>query len=63
MSSVMHKHDRTHFNQDAGSIGIGYLHAAYGHIRNRNGAGYTIANNTEAGTGSTGYNLGIRHTS
>jgi hypothetical protein len=27
------------------------------------GAGYTVANNTESGTGSTGYDLGIRHTS
>jgi predicted porin len=71
MFSVMHKDDRTSFNQDASSIGIGYLYAlskrtglyaAYAHIRNQNGAGYTVANNTEAGTGNTGYNLGIRHT-
>jgi predicted porin len=71
MASIMHKDDRTHFNQDAGSWGVGYLYglsrrtglyAAYGHIRNRNGAGYTVANNTESGTGNTGYNLGIRHT-
>jgi predicted porin len=69
--SAMHKDDRTSFNQDASSWGIGYLYAlskrtglyaAYAHIRNRNGAGYTVANNTEAGTGSTGYNLGVRHT-
>jgi predicted porin len=71
MFSVMHKDDRTRLNQDAESIGIGYLYslskrtglyAAYAHIRNRNGAGYTVANNTESGTGSTGYNLGIRQT-
>ena len=71
MFSVMHKDDRTRFNQDASSIGIGYLYklskrtglyAAYGHIRNQNGAGYTVANNTESGSGNTGYNLGIRHT-
>jgi predicted porin len=71
MFSVMHKDDRTSFNQDANSWGIGYLHAlskrtglyaAYAHVRNQNGAGYTVANNSEAGTGSTGYNLGIRHT-
>lgn len=69
--SAMHKDDRTAFNQDANSYGIGYLYAlskrsglyaAYAHINNRNGAGYTVANNTEAGTGNTGYNLGIRHT-
>jgi predicted porin len=71
MVSVMHKDDRTTFNQDASAWGIGYLYglskrtglyAAYGHIDNRNGAGYTVANNTESGTGNTGYNLGIRHT-
>jgi len=71
MFSAMHKDDRTHFNQDASSWGIGYLYdlskrtglyAAYGHINNKNGAGYTVANNTESGTGNTGYNLGIRHT-
>lgn len=70
MASVMHKDDRTSFNQDAGAWGIGYvyalskrtgLYAAYGHVRNRNGAGYTVNNNTEAGSGNTGYNLGLRH--
>ena len=71
MFSAMHKDDRTGLNQDASSWGIGYLYAlskrtglyvAYAHVNNRNGAGYTVANNTEPGTGSTGYNLGIRHT-
>jgi predicted porin len=71
MFSVMHKDDRTSFNQDASSWGIGYLYslskrtglyAAYAHINNQNGAGYTVANNTESGTGNSGYNLGIRHT-
>lgn len=70
MASVMHKDDRTAFDQDAGAWGIGYLYAlskrtglyaAYGQVRNRNGAGYTVNNNTEAGTGNTGYNLGLRH--
>jgi predicted porin len=69
--SAMHKDDRTGFDQDASSWGIGYLYdlskrtglyAAYAHINNHNGAGYTVANNTESGTGDTGYNLGIRHT-
>jgi predicted porin len=71
MFSVMHKTDRTSFDQDASSAGIGYLYnlskrtglyVAYAHIWNQNGAGYTVANNTESGSGSTGYNLGIRHT-
>jgi predicted porin len=71
MFSTMHKDDRTSFNQDATSWGLGYLYnlsrrtglyAAYAHIDNKNGAGYTVGNNTESGTGNTGYNLGIRHT-
>lgn len=71
MVTLMSKDDRTSFNQDANSWGIGYLYslskrtglyAAYGHITNKNGAGYTVANNSESGTGNTGYNLGVRHT-
>ena len=71
MFSTQRKDDRTAFNQDATEWGIGYLYAlskrsglyaAYAHINNKNGAGYTVANNTESGTGNTGYNLGIRHT-
>lgn len=71
LASVMRKDDRTAFNQDARSWGIGYLHplskrtnlyAAYGSIDNRNGAGYTVANNSESGTGDRAYNLGLRHT-
>ena len=71
MFSVMHKDDRTAFNQDARSWGIGYLHAltkrtglyaAYAHIDNRNGAGYTVGNNTESGSGNTGWNAGVKHT-
>jgi predicted porin len=69
MFSTQHKDDRTQFNQDATEWGIGYLYAlskstglyaAYAHIHNSNGAGYTVANNTEPGMGNTGYNLGIR---
>ncbi|WP_239700484.1 porin [Massilia sp. 9096] len=71
MFSTQYKDDRTHFNQDASEWGIGYLYSlskrsglylAYAHINNRNGAGYTVANNTEAGTGDSAFNLGIRHT-
>jgi predicted porin len=70
LASVMRKDDRTSFNQDARSWGVGYLHplskrtnlyAAYGAIDNRNGAGYTVANNSESGTGDRAYNLGVRH--
>jgi predicted porin len=41
---------------------VGTATAAYEHIPNQNGASYTVANNTESGSGNTGYNLGIRHT-
>lgn len=70
MFSVMNKDDRTRFNQDASEWGVAYLYplskrsglyAAYGHVNNRNGAGYTIGNNTEPGSGDTGWNLGLRH--
>jgi predicted porin len=71
MFSVMRKDDRTGLDQDAGSWGVAYwyalskrtgLYGAYGHIRNRNGAGYTVANNTEAGSGNSAFNVGIRQT-
>lgn len=71
MFSVQDKDDRTRFDQDARAWGVGYvyslskrtsLYAAYAHIDNKNGAGYTVANNTESGTGNTGYNLGLRQT-
>lgn len=70
LASVMYKNDRSSFNQDARSWGIGYvypvskrtnLYTAYGSIDNRNGAGYTVANNTEAGSGDRAFNLGLRH--
>lgn len=70
MASVMRKDDRTAFNQDANTWGVGYvypvskrtsLYGVYGSISNRNGAGYTVANNSEAGSGDRAYNLGLRH--
>lgn len=71
MFSAMRKDDRTAFDQDADSWGIGYnyslskrtsLYVAYAHINNKNGAGYTVNNNSEAGTGNTGSNIGLLHT-
>jgi len=70
MATVQHKNDKTALNQDASGWGVGYiynlskqtgLYASYGHISNKNGAGYTVTNNTESGTGNTGYNVGLRH--
>lgn len=58
-------------NQDATQWAIGYLHSlskrttayvAYAKIKNKNGAGYTVGNNTEAGSGDKAFNLGVKHT-
>lgn len=71
VATAMRKDDRTSFDQDARSWGIGYLYSlskrstiytVYGHTVNKNGAGYTVANNTDAGTGDRAFNLGVRHT-
>ena len=71
IASVMRKDDKTSLNQDAHSWGLGYLYplskrtslyAAYAAIDNKNGAGYTVANNSESGSGDRGLNLGVRHT-
>jgi predicted porin len=71
LASVMRKNDTTVFNQDSRAWGIGYLYplskrtslyTAYGWIDNKNGAGYTVGNNTEPGSGDRAFNLGIRHT-
>ena len=70
MASHVRKDDRTGLNQDAHQWGVGYkyplskrtqIYTAYAKISNKNGAGYTVGNNTEAGTGDTGFNLGVRH--
>ena len=70
IAAVMRKDDRSAFNQDARSWGVGYtyplskrtsLYGAYAAIRNRNGASYTVANNSESGSGNRGMNLGLRH--
>ncbi|MBQ5939506.1 porin [Massilia sp. AB1] len=70
VATIMRKDDKTSLNQDARSWGLGYLYslskrsslyAVYGGVDNRNGAGYTVANNTEAGSGDKAFNLGVRH--
>jgi predicted porin len=68
-SLVVHRDDfgrEAHARQAA--IGYEYslsrhtdLYAAYGHIVNRDGAAYTVGNATDAGAGTTGINLGVRH--
>ena len=36
-------------------------YASYGMMKNRNGAGYTVGNNSEAGSGDRATNVGVRH--
>ncbi|MUI12001.1 porin [Massilia dura] len=71
IASWMNKNDKTANNQDARQWAVGYTQAlskrtsayiAYAKIDNKNGAGYTVGNNNEVGSGDTGFNLGIRHT-
>lgn len=70
VASLMRKDDKTSFNQDARAWGVGYLYplskrttayGAYARIDNRRGAGYTVANNSDAGSGNSALNLGVRH--
>lgn len=70
VGSLMRKNDKTAFDQDARGWGLGYLYplskrstlySAYARIGNRNGAGYTVANNSDAGSGDRAFNLGLRH--
>lgn len=70
MASYIRKNDTTALNQDAAQYAVGYLHSlskrtgiytSYGKIVNKNGAGYTVGNNSNAGSGDKAYNVGIRH--
>jgi len=70
MASYIRKNDKTVNNQDADQWALGYSHAlskrtnlyvAYAKIKNKNGAGYTVGNNNEAGTGDKAFNVGVRH--
>jgi predicted porin len=70
MASYIRKNDKTVANQDADQWALGYLYSlskrtgayiAYAKIKNKNGAGYTVGNNNEPGSGDKAFNLGIRH--
>jgi predicted porin len=70
IASIIRKDDRTGLNQDADQWALGATHAfskrtqAYasvGYIKNKNGAGYTVGNNSDVGTGNRAVNLGVRH--
>jgi predicted porin len=70
LASYTSKDDKTVNNQDATQFALGYIYplskrtstyVAYAKIKNKNGAGYTVGNNNEAGTGDKAFNVGIRH--
>lgn len=70
LASYSRKDDRTALSQDADQWALGLnhalskrtsLYASYGKIKNRRGAGYTVGNNTDIGSGERAYNLGLRH--
>jgi len=69
MTSYVHKGDKQ-FGQNASQLGVGYSYAlskrtstylSYAHITNKNGAGYTVGNDTEAGSGNSALDIGVRH--
>jgi predicted porin len=70
LASYVCKDDRTGLGQDARQLALGHRYAlsrrtdtylAVAHIRNRKGAGYTVGNASEAGTGNQAFSAGIRH--
>lgn len=71
IASYINKDGRSALNRDANQLGLGYtyalskrtnLYAAWASIDNKNGAPYTVGNNSEPGTGDRAVNLGVRHT-
>jgi len=70
IASVIHTDDRETANRDANQYAIGYMHdlskrtaayVSYAKIDNKNGASYTVGGNTEAGSGDSAFNVGLRH--
>lgn len=70
MASAIHKDDRNDANRDANQFGVAYsynlskrtsAYVAAAKIKNKNGASYTVGNNTDVGSGDRAYNIGVRH--
>jgi predicted porin len=70
LGSVLEHQDRSKANRDARQFGVAYMYAlskrtdlytAYGHINNKNGAGFVVGNATDDGHTPTAFNLGVRH--
>lgn len=71
VASYIRHNDKSIANRDAQQWAIGAFYAlskrsdlytGYGHISNKNGAPYKVGNATDDGTGTSGFNLGMRHT-
>ena len=70
LASFTRKDDRTGLNADADQWAVGYTHAlsprtnfytSFARINNDPGAGFTVGNATEPGSGDKAFNIGIRH--
>ncbi|MRW88635.1 porin [Duganella sp. FT80W] len=70
IASYIDHHDSTTAQKHARQAALGFTHglsrrtdlyAAYGHIRNSNGALFRVGTAADSGSGTTGINLGVRH--
>jgi predicted porin len=70
MASYIRKDDKESFNHDADQFAIGYSHAlskrtnvytTFAKINNKNGASYTVGDNSEVGSGDRAISMGVRH--
>ena len=70
MASYIHVNDKSAANADANQFALGYsyalskrtsTYASYAKISNKNNAGYTVGNNSNAGSGDKAFNVGVRH--
>lgn len=70
MASYIRTNDKAATNADASQFALGYsyalskrtsAYASYAKIENKNNAGYTVGNNSNAGTGDQAVNVGVRH--
>ncbi|MDO8051610.1 porin [Janthinobacterium sp. SUN211] len=70
MASFIRTNDKAATNADADQWAVGYsyalskrtsTYASYAKIKNKNGAGYTVGNNSNVGTGDKAFNVGVRH--
>ncbi|MBC7454189.1 MAG: porin [Massilia sp.] len=70
MASYIRKNDKNVANRDADQFAIGYSYAlskrtnaytSFAKIKNKNGASYTVGDNTDAGSGDKAFSVGVRH--